>query len=396
MKKLSNPLGTMWESDPNKSLWSLLAKAWSIMRDQVGKDNVPLHDFFQLICPHLNIPPPETYLEEHGWKIILDNEHGPRLTRHPLFDPTTMNVGVCTAEALSVEDVITYCQNSGYAQDFKGSKNANSATFLAHSQTLCPGNTSVSSLSERLDTTASPSLPKIMTWASSPSTQTIDEASSLPTSIMTEPLSTSVQAMPGAFAPPILTAVPSSSSQVGPSLPLPSAHSMTTIYEARANAKRERRIRRDIARNNVMAQNMYQQVSDAHAVNLIGSTPALLETIVDEQGVGNPVIDDTDVAFDAQFAIPQIVTPASHEDFNVPLPDQDAISANEMSPFYTGLADMLTDHMSSNDDNMHLSLDDAFASEVLGSHDTTLSDWAAFRDGADSNITLPLYYPSSA
>ncbi|CAN9280096.1 unnamed protein product [Alternaria alternata] len=46
MKKLSNLIGLLWETDPNKSLWSLMTKAWSAIRDQIGKDRAPLDQFF--------------------------------------------------------------------------------------------------------------------------------------------------------------------------------------------------------------------------------------------------------------------------------------------------------------------------------------------------------------
>ncbi|KAF2869544.1 hypothetical protein BDV95DRAFT_498468, partial [Massariosphaeria phaeospora] len=36
MKMLSNPMGVLWDADPTKPLWSLMAKVWYTMRDQVG------------------------------------------------------------------------------------------------------------------------------------------------------------------------------------------------------------------------------------------------------------------------------------------------------------------------------------------------------------------------
>jgi hypothetical protein len=131
MKKLSNPMGVMWESDPNKSLWSLMAKAWSIIRDQIGKDKAPLDQFFQIICPYLNIPSPEAYLERHGWELVIGADGSPTLSRN--FAPSSDLCGAGIVNmALSVEDIIIYCQSMGYAQEYTPQSTTDSPTFLAH------------------------------------------------------------------------------------------------------------------------------------------------------------------------------------------------------------------------------------------------------------------------
>jgi hypothetical protein len=131
MKKLSNPMGVMWESDPNKSLWSLMAKAWSMIRDQIGKDKAPLDQFFQIICPYLNIPSPETYLERHGWELIIDEDGSPSLSRNYAPSSDLCGAGIVNM-ALSVEDIIMYCQSMGYAQEYTPRSITVSPTFLAH------------------------------------------------------------------------------------------------------------------------------------------------------------------------------------------------------------------------------------------------------------------------
>jgi hypothetical protein len=130
MKKLSNLVGQLWEVDPNKSLWSLLAKAWSAIRDQVGKDNAPLTDFFLIICPYLKVPSPETYLEDHGWMLKLNNEGSPVLCRDADAVPTaTLSAGFADM-TLSVEDITSICQTAGYAQNYVPKQDLTSSTFL--------------------------------------------------------------------------------------------------------------------------------------------------------------------------------------------------------------------------------------------------------------------------
>jgi hypothetical protein len=133
MKTLSNLLGQLWEADPNKSLWSLMAKAWSAMRDQIGKDKVPLDQFFQIMCPYLNLPSPDTYLAGQGWKLEINYEGSPILLR----DPTAQSLASLSAEfadmPLSVEDITSICQTVGYAQGYVSGRNTTSSTFLGRS-----------------------------------------------------------------------------------------------------------------------------------------------------------------------------------------------------------------------------------------------------------------------
>nr|QBK47382.1 MAT1-1 [Neocamarosporium betae] len=131
MKKLSHLMGLLWEADPNKSLWSLMAKAWSAIRDQVGKDQAPLDGFFSIICPQLQMPSPETYLESHGWTPTIDKDGGPTVSRDNDFQVASVSAG-----NLSVEDIIAYVQAMGYAQDYRPITNTTSATFLGYSVKL--------------------------------------------------------------------------------------------------------------------------------------------------------------------------------------------------------------------------------------------------------------------
>nr|AAR04454.1 DNA binding protein with alpha box domain [Stemphylium trifolii] len=132
MKKLSNLIGLLWEADPNKSLWSLMTKAWSTIRDQIGKDQAPLDQFFNLICPHLDLPNPASYLEIHGWILTVDKEGDPTISRNTGSESASIGAGRADV-ALSVEDIITYVQSMGYAHRFVPNINTTSPTFLGQS-----------------------------------------------------------------------------------------------------------------------------------------------------------------------------------------------------------------------------------------------------------------------
>jgi hypothetical protein len=133
MKKLSNLLGQLWEADPNKSLWSLMAKAWSAMRDQLGKANVPLDKFFDIICPRLNLPSPDTYLQDQGWKLDVNSGESPILSRDYSVQPSASFSAGIGDMPLSVEDITSICQTAGYAQYYMPDLNTTSSTFLGRS-----------------------------------------------------------------------------------------------------------------------------------------------------------------------------------------------------------------------------------------------------------------------
>ncbi|KAF2434951.1 mating-type protein MAT alpha 1, partial [Tothia fuscella] len=50
-RAISCYLALMWQEDPFKAKWTLVAKAYSIVRDQVGEAFVPLGLFLQIVCP---------------------------------------------------------------------------------------------------------------------------------------------------------------------------------------------------------------------------------------------------------------------------------------------------------------------------------------------------------
>ncbi|KAF2691513.1 MAT1-1-1 [Lentithecium fluviatile CBS 122367] len=135
MKTLSGPMGTLWDSDPNKAYWSLMAKAWSTIRDQVGKDNAPLDHFFRIVCPYLNIPSPETYLQHLGWNFHVNRDGLPTISRDPSYNMSPSDARDETV-ALSVEDIISYCQSMGYAQQYVFDHNTTSSTFLGHTSSM--------------------------------------------------------------------------------------------------------------------------------------------------------------------------------------------------------------------------------------------------------------------
>lgn len=124
MKKLSHILALLWDTDPNKVQWALLAKTWSLIRDQIGKDRAPLAKYLKIMCPAMKIPSPEVYLEQFGWELHLDEKSDPRVSRSSV--PPQTSHAVCN---MSIADIIRYCHNMGFAQEFDLDEAVTPSTF---------------------------------------------------------------------------------------------------------------------------------------------------------------------------------------------------------------------------------------------------------------------------
>lgn len=112
-KDISGFLTYLWQADPFKAKWSILAKAYSIIRDTKGKDKAPLDSFLTINAPYIGIVPPAEYLEMLGWKVSTDENNQTTLTRNPLADTTTFDQDLLTTN-LSVSDIIQHSYDSGY------------------------------------------------------------------------------------------------------------------------------------------------------------------------------------------------------------------------------------------------------------------------------------------
>nr|ALI93545.1 MAT1-1-1 [Hypocrella siamensis] len=65
---------TLWNKDPFRSRWGLIASVYSFVRDELGKGNVPLVHFLNFACPVMGILPPRAYLNVLGWTLHRDGD----------------------------------------------------------------------------------------------------------------------------------------------------------------------------------------------------------------------------------------------------------------------------------------------------------------------------------
>jgi hypothetical protein len=86
-KTISKILTIWWRQDPFEAKWSvihslssiikavlnearaMLAKAYSILRGNREKEEVPLDEFFNICAPLIGIIPPEEYQKMMGWQL---------------------------------------------------------------------------------------------------------------------------------------------------------------------------------------------------------------------------------------------------------------------------------------------------------------------------------------
>lgn len=110
-KVISSYIVFLWERDPCKAKWALAAKAYSIIRDHVGKEHAPLDAFLMLIADFVGIVEPQQYLAVMGWEIAVDG-----IGTISLIKNETMEIdSFFLSTNISVEDIISFASYQGFA-----------------------------------------------------------------------------------------------------------------------------------------------------------------------------------------------------------------------------------------------------------------------------------------
>ena len=112
-KDISGLLTFLWQTDPFKGKWSILAKAYSIIRDQHGKENAPLDKFLLINTTFIGIADPKHYLDILGWEIAVDVDGQVVIRREIEVDVNTLDRRLLITNK-SVDDVIRNSYHNGY------------------------------------------------------------------------------------------------------------------------------------------------------------------------------------------------------------------------------------------------------------------------------------------
>ena len=108
-KEISTFLTVLWQNDPFKGKWSILAKSYSVIRNSQGKAKAPLVEFLAINGPLIGIIEPARYLEALSWEVAVD-EYGQTVIRRngDAIDEKLFITNV------SVNDVIRNSYEAGY------------------------------------------------------------------------------------------------------------------------------------------------------------------------------------------------------------------------------------------------------------------------------------------
>nr|QEL51143.1 mating type protein MAT1-1-1 [Letharia aff. columbiana 'rugosa'] len=108
-KEISGFLTILWQNDPFKAKWSILAKSYSVIRDSQGKANAPLEQFLAINGPLIGVIEPTQYLEALSWEVAVD-EDGQTVMRR---NGNSIDEQLFTSN-VSVNDVIRNSYDEGY------------------------------------------------------------------------------------------------------------------------------------------------------------------------------------------------------------------------------------------------------------------------------------------
>ena len=102
-------MGNVWQEDPFKAKWTIIAKSYSVIRDSLGKKNAPLNRFLAITCSLMAIIEPAQYFIIMGWEIAT-GEAGETIMRRreKPIDARYLTINY------SVNDVIYYSHSQGY------------------------------------------------------------------------------------------------------------------------------------------------------------------------------------------------------------------------------------------------------------------------------------------
>lgn len=101
----------LWRSDPFKAKWAILAKAYSIIRDDNPGKGVTLESFLSLNTDFIGIVAPADYLNAMGLQLIVDEEGNYSLEGG---NPASTSNAAQTSTNHSVDDIVNHCYDTGY------------------------------------------------------------------------------------------------------------------------------------------------------------------------------------------------------------------------------------------------------------------------------------------
>ncbi|KIN07692.1 hypothetical protein OIDMADRAFT_151434 [Oidiodendron maius Zn] len=112
-KFTSTHVKDLWDQDIFKPKWVIIAKAYSIIRGDIGTINAPLDEFLDLICPAIGIINVDQYLEKMKWEAITDADGSITLRQTSVPDYSSFEEHLVFTD-MSEWDLIAIAIANGY------------------------------------------------------------------------------------------------------------------------------------------------------------------------------------------------------------------------------------------------------------------------------------------
>jgi hypothetical protein len=133
-KTASAHLTQLWQQDPFKAKWTIVARGYSAIRDYVGKSRAPLGVFLQLVCPAIGIIRVEDYLEKMQWSMQYASDGTINLQQTSSPDLNSFEQHIMHT-SMTEKDVIHLVAVHGYiTQDVANMIAGRSGVFTVQSQ----------------------------------------------------------------------------------------------------------------------------------------------------------------------------------------------------------------------------------------------------------------------
>ncbi|RMZ86826.1 hypothetical protein DV736_g5948, partial [Chaetothyriales sp. CBS 134916] len=98
----------LWAGETRKNLWTLLAKAYTDLRDN-HQEPVPLDKLLMATVTEVPVIPAPVYLAKMGWELTMDDKGEKILRRASSFDINALNAEYPTQTNMSVVDLVNHC-----------------------------------------------------------------------------------------------------------------------------------------------------------------------------------------------------------------------------------------------------------------------------------------------
>ena len=102
----------MWHLDGRKHIWTLIASAFTDIRDN-HTDPPSLEKFLAIIITVIPIIPASHYLHKMGWELTKDAEGEVQVKRSPTFDRDAVFAEFPDQTNKSVEELVNHCYTYG-------------------------------------------------------------------------------------------------------------------------------------------------------------------------------------------------------------------------------------------------------------------------------------------